>query len=177
MNGNTRFDPKTDFRSEFPRFSPENLAANMPVVELLKRLCREEERNALASGARMAAGAEAVHCADSRHTQHRSPQRESRWHQRRADALRTYATSRRRSPKSRSMANACPRSTWGRLTGRSSISPWNRVGRPTCLWRDHFVIAPQCPQHRTSVLGPSLPCHLRRAVSAIGGSAEDICSH
>jgi aryl-alcohol dehydrogenase-like predicted oxidoreductase len=44
MDGHTRFDPKTDFRSEFPRFSPEALAANMPVVELLKRVA--EKKNA-----------------------------------------------------------------------------------------------------------------------------------
>jgi aryl-alcohol dehydrogenase-like predicted oxidoreductase len=47
MNGNTRFDPKTDFRHEFPRFSPENLAANMPVVELLRR--HAEKKNATPS--------------------------------------------------------------------------------------------------------------------------------
>jgi len=44
MNGTTRFDPKTDFRFEFPRFSPQNLAANMPVVELLRRVA--EKKNA-----------------------------------------------------------------------------------------------------------------------------------
>ncbi|CAB3802555.1 aldo/keto reductase [Pararobbsia alpina] len=38
MDGNTRFDPNTDLRSTFPRFSPENLAANVPVVEVLKRM-------------------------------------------------------------------------------------------------------------------------------------------
>lgn len=44
MDGSTRFDPKTDLRSEFPRFSPENLAANMPVVEVLRRVA--EKKNA-----------------------------------------------------------------------------------------------------------------------------------
>lgn len=44
MNGNTRFDPQTDFRSSFPRFSPENLAANRPVVDLLTRVA--EKKNA-----------------------------------------------------------------------------------------------------------------------------------
>jgi len=44
MNGATRFDPKTDFRSEFPRFSTQNLAANMPVVGLLRRVA--ERKNA-----------------------------------------------------------------------------------------------------------------------------------
>lgn len=37
MDGKTRFDPKTDLRSGFDRFSPDNMAANMPVVDLLKR--------------------------------------------------------------------------------------------------------------------------------------------
>ena len=47
MNHNTRFDPKTDFRSEFPRFSPANLAANMPMVQLLRRYA--EKTNATPS--------------------------------------------------------------------------------------------------------------------------------
>jgi len=33
----TKFDPKTDLRSGFDRFSPANIAANMPIVELLTR--------------------------------------------------------------------------------------------------------------------------------------------
>lgn len=37
MDANTRFDPKTDLRAGFPRFSPENLAANAPVVDLLRK--------------------------------------------------------------------------------------------------------------------------------------------
>jgi aryl-alcohol dehydrogenase-like predicted oxidoreductase len=40
----TKLDPKTDLRSGFDRFSPENLAANMPVVELLRRFA--EKKNA-----------------------------------------------------------------------------------------------------------------------------------
>jgi len=37
IDASTRFDPKTDLRSTFDRFSPENLAANMPFVALLKQ--------------------------------------------------------------------------------------------------------------------------------------------
>jgi aryl-alcohol dehydrogenase-like predicted oxidoreductase len=37
MDAHTKLDPKTDLRSGFERFSPENLAANMPVVDLLRR--------------------------------------------------------------------------------------------------------------------------------------------
>jgi aryl-alcohol dehydrogenase-like predicted oxidoreductase len=36
MDERTRFDPKTDLRAEFSRFTPENLAANRPVVDVLK---------------------------------------------------------------------------------------------------------------------------------------------
>ena len=44
MDANTRFEPKTDLRSGFDRFSPENIAANRPVVDLLKRFA--EKKNA-----------------------------------------------------------------------------------------------------------------------------------
>ncbi|MBY5822007.1 aldo/keto reductase [Rhizobium leguminosarum] len=37
IDGNTKFDPKTDLRANFDRFSAENLAANMPTVEFLKQ--------------------------------------------------------------------------------------------------------------------------------------------
>jgi aryl-alcohol dehydrogenase-like predicted oxidoreductase len=40
----TKFDSKMDLRSAFPRFSPENIAANKPIVDLLKRI--GEEKNA-----------------------------------------------------------------------------------------------------------------------------------
>jgi aryl-alcohol dehydrogenase-like predicted oxidoreductase len=44
MDGRTKLDPKTDLRSGFDRFSPENMAANQPVVDLLKRIA--ERKNA-----------------------------------------------------------------------------------------------------------------------------------
>jgi aryl-alcohol dehydrogenase-like predicted oxidoreductase len=44
MDARTKFDPKTDLRSEFPRFTPEALAANMPVVDVLRRFA--EKKNA-----------------------------------------------------------------------------------------------------------------------------------
>ena len=37
IDANTKFDPKTDLRSGFDRFSPANIAANMPIVDLLTR--------------------------------------------------------------------------------------------------------------------------------------------
>ncbi len=42
MDGHTRFDPKTDGRSEFPRFTPENLVANQPIVDLLKEYAKKK---------------------------------------------------------------------------------------------------------------------------------------
>ncbi len=47
MDGNTKLDPKTDLRSGFDRFTPGNLAANMPVVDLLKKFA--EKKNATPS--------------------------------------------------------------------------------------------------------------------------------
>jgi aryl-alcohol dehydrogenase-like predicted oxidoreductase len=40
----TRLDPKTDLRAGFDRFTPENLAANKPIVDLVKSLA--ESKNA-----------------------------------------------------------------------------------------------------------------------------------
>lgn len=44
IDARARFDPQTDLRSRFPRFAPEALAANMPVVDLMKRFA--EKKNA-----------------------------------------------------------------------------------------------------------------------------------
>src|SRR2546428_9197481 len=44
MDARTMFDPKTDLRSDFDRFSPENLAENRPVVDLLRRLAEKKDR-------------------------------------------------------------------------------------------------------------------------------------
>ena len=44
VDARTKLDPKMDLRSGFDRFSPENLAANMPVVDALKRFA--EKKNA-----------------------------------------------------------------------------------------------------------------------------------
>lgn len=38
MDGKTKLDPRTDFRSGFDRFSPVNLAANQPIIDVLKRV-------------------------------------------------------------------------------------------------------------------------------------------
>ena len=38
----TQFDSKMDLRAAFPRFSPENIAANKPIVDLLKRIAEKK---------------------------------------------------------------------------------------------------------------------------------------
>ncbi len=47
INVQTKLDPKTDLRSGFDRFSSESIAANMPIVDLLKRFA--EKKNATPS--------------------------------------------------------------------------------------------------------------------------------
>jgi aryl-alcohol dehydrogenase-like predicted oxidoreductase len=47
INTGTKLDPKADLRSGFDRFSPENIAVNMPIVDLLKRFA--EKKNATPS--------------------------------------------------------------------------------------------------------------------------------
>ena len=42
IDARTKLDPKTDFRSGFERFTPENLTANMPVVDLLRRFAEKK---------------------------------------------------------------------------------------------------------------------------------------
>lgn len=42
INAQITLDPKTDLRAGFDRFSPENIAANMPIVELLKHFATKK---------------------------------------------------------------------------------------------------------------------------------------
>ena len=42
IDARTKLDPKTDLRSGFDRFNPENLAANKPVVEWLKQFAKKK---------------------------------------------------------------------------------------------------------------------------------------
>src|SRR4249919_1873583 len=42
IDARTKFDLKTDLRSGFDRFSPENMAANMPIVELLRQFAKKK---------------------------------------------------------------------------------------------------------------------------------------
>jgi aryl-alcohol dehydrogenase-like predicted oxidoreductase len=41
LDAHTKLDPKTDLRAAFDRFSPTNLAANRPIVELLERFAKK----------------------------------------------------------------------------------------------------------------------------------------
>ena len=43
IDAQTKFDPKMDVRSEFPRFSSENIAANMPIVDFLKQFSEQKK--------------------------------------------------------------------------------------------------------------------------------------
>lgn len=43
LDERSRFDPKTDLRAGFERFSSENLAANKPVLELLAKVARRKQ--------------------------------------------------------------------------------------------------------------------------------------
>lgn len=42
LNAQTRFDPKKDLRTGFDRFSPENLTANQPFLDLLRKTAAEK---------------------------------------------------------------------------------------------------------------------------------------
>jgi aryl-alcohol dehydrogenase-like predicted oxidoreductase len=42
INAHAKFDPKTDLRSGFDRFSTEHLAANTPVVDVLERSAKKQ---------------------------------------------------------------------------------------------------------------------------------------
>ncbi len=88
IDTNTKFDPKTDFRSGFPRLSAEFLPRNMPIIEWLKGYADEERRNAFPNCAGMAAGEEPEHCSDTRHAQRSAPARKPRCAARKADGRR-----------------------------------------------------------------------------------------
>ena len=42
VDAGAKFDPKTDLRAGFSRFTPENLAANRPVVDLLRSFAKKK---------------------------------------------------------------------------------------------------------------------------------------
>ena len=76
VNAQSTFDPKTDLRATFPRFSPMVMKNNQPIIEFLTKFGAKKGRNACPDRAGMVDGAEAVDCSDPRHDQHGSPARE-----------------------------------------------------------------------------------------------------
>lgn len=42
IDTHSTFDSATDLRANFPRFTPENIKANMPVVEMLRKIARQK---------------------------------------------------------------------------------------------------------------------------------------
>src|SRR6202790_2015019 len=46
IDARTKVDPQKDMRSGFPRFSPENIAANGPIVDLLGRIAEKKKATA-----------------------------------------------------------------------------------------------------------------------------------
>ena len=88
IDARTKLDPEKDFRHGFDRFTPENIEANWPFVELLKRVAAREERDPGSNRSRLAPGSEAVDRPHPWDTQHRAPEREPRGDSSRSDACR-----------------------------------------------------------------------------------------
>jgi aryl-alcohol dehydrogenase-like predicted oxidoreductase len=42
MTPETRFDPATDYRHKFPRFAPEDIWANLPILDIVRRKAAEK---------------------------------------------------------------------------------------------------------------------------------------
>lgn len=73
MDARTQFDPNSDLRSEFQRFSPEPLAANTPVVDVLKRSAEKKKARPAQIALAVTFGAEAMDCSNPRYTQKGTP--------------------------------------------------------------------------------------------------------
>ena len=114
VNAQSTFDPKTDLRATFPRFSPMVMKNNQPIIELLTTFGAKKGANARPDRAGMVDGAEAVDRSDPRHgatwiTCART------WARSMSNSRqRTFARSRRPSPGSRSMVAAWMRGRWRR---------------------------------------------------------------
>ena len=66
MPKDTRFDA-SDFRSQIPRFSPENLPGNLALAEYVAQLAEKKGNDSCPHRPGMAAGAKAVYCSHSGH--------------------------------------------------------------------------------------------------------------
>jgi aryl-alcohol dehydrogenase-like predicted oxidoreductase len=89
MTPETRFDPKTDYRNNFLRFSPENIRANLPILDIVRKSCRERY-NPGSDLARVVAFAEALHRAHPGHAEPR-PSRREPWCPRRGSDRSGYS--------------------------------------------------------------------------------------
>jgi aryl-alcohol dehydrogenase-like predicted oxidoreductase len=76
VDAQTKLDPKTDLRTGFDRFSPENLASNKAIVDALKRFAGKEEGHARSDFTGLVARAKALHRSHSWHKEPQSPERE-----------------------------------------------------------------------------------------------------
>ena len=72
-DGQGHQDRRGRFPNILPRFTPEAMEKNQALVDLLKRIAEREEGDARADRACLAAGAEAMDRADSRHHQAAPP--------------------------------------------------------------------------------------------------------
>lgn len=70
VSAQSAFDPKTDLRATFPRFSPMVMRNNQPIIELLNDV--PEWRDARADRAGVVDGAEAVDRSNLRHDEYGS---------------------------------------------------------------------------------------------------------
>ena len=86
LDAQASFDGKTDLRKTFPRFSPEVMKANQPILDFLQGLRREEGRHTRAGRAGLAGGAKALDRLHPRHDQSGPLAREPRLDQRRPHA-------------------------------------------------------------------------------------------
>ena len=90
ITADSRFGEQ-DFRAAVPRFAPDALPSNMPLVDVVRDLGAAQERDAGAALAGLAHGAQAVDRADPGHDQRGAPRAERR---RRGDHLQRRGTGR-----------------------------------------------------------------------------------
>ena len=109
IDENAKFD-SSDFRSTLPRFTPEALKANQALIDLLGSIARTEEGDTGSDRARLAAGAEAVDCADPRHHEAASPGRKHRGGRQSNSRPTICETSIAPPPRSRCKAPGIPKS-------------------------------------------------------------------
>jgi aryl-alcohol dehydrogenase-like predicted oxidoreductase len=76
IHATTKLDPKTDLRAGFDRFTPENLAANKPLIDLLERIAERNGATPAQVSLAWLLAQKKLDCSDPGDTSHRSPRRE-----------------------------------------------------------------------------------------------------